>query len=253
MSRTTFVRPVAVTAVKYIKKMETGGSNSHLIASKEGKFVVKSKQNRQGPKVLVNELVSVFLALNLLLPCPKATLVNVSPEFIEANQAVLSTFSPGLHFGSEYHGSDESKVTSTFDSQTIKQAHNFNELADIMAFDVWTANTDRTLSNLISYENQILMIDHGHSFTGPDWTAPSLRASVNNSYGWQQPLKEFVNRDLLNEQIKRIKSLDPAIIQAAIDEEPDEWGLTSDDKNSLLEFLIHRQTAIEELLAKAIQ
>lgn len=251
MSQTTFARPVAATAVKHIKKMETGGSNSQLIECKEGKFVVKFKQNPQGPRVLVNELVSAILATTLLLLCPKAAVVSAAPEFIEMNQAVLSTFSPGLHFGSEYLSSDESRVTSTFDSQTIKQADNFNELAGIMAFDVWTANTDRTLANLISYENRILMIDHGHNFTAPNWTAQTLRASVNNSYDWS--LKNFVNRDLLNAEIQKISSLDPMAIQTAIDQVPNEWGLTSDDKNALLEFLTHRQATIEGLLAKAIQ
>jgi len=251
MSKITFVRPVTATAVKHLKKMEAGGSNSQLLECKEGKFVVKFKQNPQGPRVLVNELISALLAATLLLLCPKAAVVSAAPEFIENNRTTLSTFSSGLHFGSEYLGGDESKVTSTYNEQTIKQAHNFNDLAGIMAFDVWVANTDRSFANIISYESRILMIDHGHAFTAPNWTAQTLRAGINNSSAW--PLKNFVNRDQLSEQIEKIRSLDPADIQAAIDQVPEEWGLTSDDKSALFEFLTHRQLIIEDLLLKAMQ
>jgi len=43
-----------------------------------------------------------------------------------------------------------------------------------VAFDVWVGNGDRHLQNLLLDGTTAWLIDHGHCFTGPEWTATDL-------------------------------------------------------------------------------
>ena len=54
----------------------------------------------------------------------------------------------------------------------------------LYGFDSWVANTDRNERNLLfSGDKEVWLIDHGHCFTGPNWTPANL-----------DPTKEFSNK-----------------------------------------------------------
>src|ERR1700746_2220374 len=100
-----------IIARRHIKKMR-GGAQAHLIEGDDGCFyVVKFLNNPQHRRILVNELVcSVFLRY-LQISCPDTGLIEVTPEFLEANPQLSHQMgsqsiavSVGCHFGSKFPG-----------------------------------------------------------------------------------------------------------------------------------------------------
>src|SRR5262252_8709083 len=100
-----------ILARRHIRKMR-GGAQAHLIEGDDGCFyVVKFLNNPQHRRILVNELVcSVFLRY-LQVSCPDAALIELTPEFLNANpQASIELGSQsiapsvGRHFGSKFPG-----------------------------------------------------------------------------------------------------------------------------------------------------
>lgn len=243
LSAEKLVRPVFTTAVRYIKKMATGGSDSRLLECDRGRFVVKFRPNPQGSKVLANELISGLLALAITLPSPSPAIVTVSQEFMQANSAILARFEAGPQFGSFYLGQLDGGEPKALSETVVKEAMNAGDLAGIMALDLWVGNTDRKEEHVLLHGGCLYPIDHGHNFTGPGWTADSLgKAGEVVNDDWR--LKRFATGLSVGPYIERILALDPATLGAVIAEVPPEWGLSAAEREVLLDFLVRRQPLI---------
>src|SRR5262245_4726751 len=94
-------------AVRWVRKMR-GGSQANLIVASDGHhYVVKSKQNAQHRRVLVNEMVANVVLNHLEIPTAHAGIIRLSPEFLADHKEIAVTIGsriepvlPGLHFGS---------------------------------------------------------------------------------------------------------------------------------------------------------
>lgn len=67
----------------------------------------------------------------------------------------------------------------------------WTEAGAMYGFDTWIANIDRHEGNLLfSGRNEIWLIDHGHSFTGPKWKPAHFKPDVqynNRLSNWLTP------------------------------------------------------------------
>jgi HipA-like protein len=112
------ISPIAnvVHAVQFIRKMH-GGSQPALIRCNDDKlYVVKFSKNLQGPNVLANEVLGNELLNTFGLPTPKWKAVFISNGFIKENIELFfetslgySSIESGLHFGSDFLGSKETR------------------------------------------------------------------------------------------------------------------------------------------------
>ena len=152
--------------------------------------IIKDLDQRE----LVNELLASVLAAQLGLPVPEAYIgivlntdlnVTKAPTMVGGERMVFvstDVMSPNLTQQIQNVGSGLG--TDLLFDNVIK----WSELGKLYAFDTWIANIDRHAGNLlIGGKSKYWLIDHGRSFTGPNWSGPSLDAGgiyVNRMFEW---------------------------------------------------------------------
>jgi hypothetical protein len=163
--------------------------------------VVKDLDNFQ----LVNELLASALAKASGLPTPDAYLGLVKagdlpvirgPLLADGNRLVFVSADvkvPNVTFQVNIAVTDDAKQA------VVARVVNWAKLGDLYAFDAWIANTDRHAGNLLlGAIDEVWLIDHGHSFTGPAWEPSGLSPDgdyANRLKEWVTPLLDPGQRD----------------------------------------------------------
>ncbi|MBB3159607.1 MULTISPECIES: HipA family kinase [Rhizobium] len=129
---------------------------------------------------LCNELLAYSLAREVGLPVPDCYIGLARSDVLVATKAPLLKDGSRLVFVSidvkvpnvtyRWTGSDLAGRKALFDEIT-----QWGDLGHLYAYDAWIANIDRHPGNLLfGGKSEVWLIDHGHSFTGPDWLPPEL-------------------------------------------------------------------------------
>jgi hypothetical protein len=238
-----------VKVLKGASPFTTGNYNDSfrgLVLLKNGQrkhCVIKDLNKEQ----LSNELLASVLARHLGLPVPDTYLGLVLPGTLSVNKFPVSGTKNHLVFVSadvntpnlaqqiDDHG-------SLLEHILVDHLKKWVGLAGLYAFDTWIANVDRHQGNLlIDGPNNIWLIDHGHAFTGPTWTANNLDPVAD----YQNKLNLWLTRHLSSDQkLKRAKEIDtlaPTLsainLSNAIIESLAEKFLTQTDQAALFNFL----------------
>ncbi len=250
---------IAIGFKAYIK---TGGSGAMIFdvevqPNDIARVVLKPADNAQGVKVPVNELVGSELAYRLGLPCKEPYLVDV-PTAI-ASQTHLRGKADLMQAGSAFAVpfiTGDAPPTPEHVTKTDQPRH----LPGIVAFDTWVANLDRNnAGNLMGSPSpddpnayRIWMIDQGHCFTGPGWTASTLAAHKDippASYlpvlepGIQGALPSLAKWVDVIEQVSDVQLTD---IVSLI---PDAWLADANERQAMVDFLSRRRSGIRSVLA----
>ncbi len=167
----------------------TASDNNEYILKTEMVYDENNKTYIYEDAVFFQELLCYQLALSLDIPVPEVAIIEIEKEFID-NAPILAfkqrITEPGLYFATrKIAGIDDNsiqtiKISENISKPRVKQSwrayysgiENPNSLADIMAFDLLTANFDRfgnTGNLLVSNNNsnkKVYAIDFGHSFFG---------------------------------------------------------------------------------------
>ncbi|MFN4039140.1 MAG: HipA family kinase [Erythrobacter sp.] len=145
-------------------------------------------------KELFNELASSVIGLALGLPLPKPLLAVASPEVLTAKHIPYGAEGAHLVFASS--AADAKPVLQLISEsgagqEIVDRLSEWHDLGGMYGFDSWVANVDRHPGNLLlGGDDEIWMIDHGYSFSGPDWLPSTLRpdAAFRNRLGeWLTP------------------------------------------------------------------
>ena len=183
MSSTQLSSIASVSARKVIRKMR-GGAQSYLIECDDNHYyIVKFYGNPQGANVLANELLGSVLASSVGLPVAVPALVSVSATFLAENpQLDFSTAQgqafpeSGIHFGSRLVGetSGPYRPIPYLGHFQVSRVVNCSAFLGMYLFDLWTRHQDRRQALLLpsrgSFSFDVVFIDNGHLFGGPDWT-----------------------------------------------------------------------------------
>jgi hypothetical protein len=169
-------------------------------------------------KQLVNELAASSLAHSHGLPTPNVYLARVEPGILSVSKG--PTLSDGSHIVFASEDVKVPNVAFSFRNSTAPQSDlliatliKWKLLGGLYAFDTWIANTDRHAGNLLfGGGDDVWLIDHGHSFTGPNWKSGDLKPDI--AYGHR--LKEWLTPRMTSEQ-RLQKSKDGAKFVNAID------------------------------------
>lgn len=150
-------------AKRYIVPLPEGGSLPAVIdTDPPGRYVVKFQGAGQGAKALIAELIAAGLARELGLPIPDAAIIALADGFgrAEPNPEIqdLLRSSVGDNFGLVFLPG-----ALGFDAATDLPSIDPDLAADIVWFDAYLANPDRTARNpnLLRWRGQIWLIDHG--------------------------------------------------------------------------------------------
>lgn len=167
-----------ITLTKDIRALR-GGSQPRLMEADDGNlYVVKFKDNPQGTRVLVNELLAATLAERLGLPVPTTVVVELPPELSEGlffqTPHGRQPIRPGRHLGSRLVVSGLEGRRYDYLPQNFRHLiRNPKDIVGIQVFDLWTCNRDEREYVVWRYSRQrrytVSFIDNGHCFGGPEW------------------------------------------------------------------------------------
>ena len=150
-----------LTGVRYDAPLREGGSLPAIVATDGGAFVIKFRGAGQGAKALVAECLAAGLAGELGLPVPRPAVVTLAEGFGNAEpdpeiQDILRG-SIGANFGLAYLPG-----ALAFDP-AVDRAIDPALAADIVWFDAYITNVDRTArnTNLLVWRERLWLIDHG--------------------------------------------------------------------------------------------
>jgi hypothetical protein len=153
--------PRSVTATRYVTPLREGGSLPALVeADDDGLYVLKFRAAGQGLKALVAEMLVGRLAQLAGLPVPELVLVHVDPELGRAEPDPeineLVTRSAGLNLGVDF-------LPGALDFAPGGDAVSPEFASEVVWFDAWTTNVDRTARNpnLLVWHGRTWLIDHG--------------------------------------------------------------------------------------------
>jgi hypothetical protein len=150
------------TATRYVQPLREGGSLPAIVDTDAGLFVAKFRGAGQGPKALIAELIVGLLARQLGMPVPQLALIEIPPAFGRAEpdpeiQEILSR-SHGINVGARYLDG-----AFNFDSFAARELIDARFASDLVWFDGYTTNPDRTHRNpnILIWQRSPWLIDHG--------------------------------------------------------------------------------------------
>ena len=235
-----------VAATRYVTPLREGGSLPGLVeADDDGLYVVKFRAAGQGLKALIAEVLVGRLAQLVSLPVPELVLVQLDaalgaaepdPEINE-----LITRSAGVNLGVDF-------LPGSLDfNPTRPDAVSAAFASEVVWFDAWTTNVDRTARNpnLLVWHGRTWLIDHGAALyrhhAGPDFAD---RAGEPFPLVAQHLLLRYAGA--LAEADARLSALlGRESIEAALADVPDEWlgeapASARAEYRSYLEARLHR-------------
>jgi hypothetical protein len=248
-------------ATSFIRKMR-GGTQSALIRCADGMlYVVKFRNNEQGPNVLANEVMGLELLCAVGLPTPKWRGVILSQAFIDLHPemwisragGVCEPPAAGMHFGSLFLAQDGSReLFEVLPGAYLTRILNRRDFLGIYIFDVWANHCDTRQPLFVKPTDSRMLnavfIDNGHLFGGPNWE--TKRRPGRSRCMDSRVYANFEDEDI-EEWISHFeRTLSPAL-QRLARTVPKIWY--SGDLDALLEGLHHRQRSLRVLFSEEIK
>lgn len=216
----------AVTATRYVSPFREGGSLPGLIeADDDGLYVVKFRGAGQGPKTLIAELVVGEIGRTLGLNVPElvffevpATLASGEPD-TEIRELIER--SAGLNLGLDFLPG-----ALPFDL-AVRNIVPIDPIlaADIVWFDAFVANVDRTTRNpnMLRWHDRLWLIDQGAAiFPHHRWQKPAEQGRRDFS-AIKDHILLPVAGSLVEADGRLAKRLRDEDLWAIINMIPDEW------------------------------
>jgi hypothetical protein len=246
-----------VTATRYVTPLREGGSLPALLeADDDWLYVTKFRAAGQGLKALVAELIVGLLGQTVGLPVPELVLVEVDaaigraepdPEINE-----LVTRSAGLNIGLDF-------LPAALDYNPARPAAVDPEFAaEVVWFDAWTTNVDRTPRNpnLLVWHKRTWLIDHGAAIYRHH-AERDLAARATEPFPLivQHVLLPVTSASALRQADARLSArLTDSVIDQALAAVPDEWLGERPDaaREQYLAYLSRRLEAHEAFTEEAI-
>lgn len=241
-----------------------GGSQSSLIGASDSKFyVLKLKNNPQGPNTLFNEAFGSILAEYLGLPVPQWRPIRVDSKFIWENPDLCFALEervqvpcPDLHFGSNFLiGSLDDEVYEIVPDRWMERIENPHFFAGMLLLDIWAENLARRqvlfVESAASRTLKVLFFDHGHMFGGPHGDK-KLKSPKARLYYHRNVYKAAFESGNMQNYLLRIERLTETMLQAMIERVPCEWRSPSLQSDTI-GLLMRNQRSLRQKATKIIE
>lgn len=246
-----------LVAIGYVRAMsgnESGGSQPHVFETEDGHYMVKVRNNPQGLRVLVNELVGGLCLDWLGVKHPEPAIVTIDPALIALSPAAKfpngQALASGSAFGSKLWQSDPGG------SVPVNLIENKADVAGTLAFDTWIQQFDGRQyrvrpSALAPGRYDYFPVDQGFSFGNPNWTAAGLDGG-HNPVTVPTSITPLTAADIVH-FIDRLRAFASNAAEHIVNEIPDDWldnALRPNLKNYMSERAKNAVTALEAKFPK---
>ena len=245
------------------------GITDPIIGIIEGRqAIIKTINNDEGNKVLINEIVCSNIAKKLNLPIPDGGICIIDNNTRFENDFTIKP----ERYGLGYFTYRLDNVTSIINSPKLinKYIDNKECFLKIILFDCLVYNKDRHKGNILmttgkkNSPNMVYIIDHSHVFNiGSLWDKYQLkRMKEANDYEstevleYNKSIYELLIKsidfsfdcDILLKEVRNIKNvLTRDYLEQVIKNIPTEWNVDPEDTEMLIEYLLYRVNHIEEI------
>ena len=202
-------------------------------------YVVKGRQ--AGRQIIADQIVA-RLGLAMGAPVGQPQIVEISPELLESD-VNFSFLSSGKAHATRF-------IPNCFDDRdTIKYKHhdgNRPRFALLSVLFGWVYSQDRQFIYEKNHPNLVYSVDHGHFFPGgPDWTANDLVSAPTAKLDEELVSACELTDHEIGQALIALKKVTEEIIIQAVASPPNEWGITMEERVTMVEYLIKRR---QELL-----
>lgn len=244
-----------LTATRYVLPLREGGSLPAIVDADDGnQYVLKFRGAGQGPRALVAEVIAAGLAKALGLPVPAYGIIEVERGLGEAEPDPeiqdLLRGSVGANFAIAYlSGAISYSPVADRDFVDASLA------ADIVWFDAYISNVDRTARNpnLLIWQGALWLIDHGASLyihhTAGDWTKRAQERFKHIEHHILLQRAEALN----NADARLASRLTRGVIEDVVAGLPDDWleGDADARREEYVRYLTERVEGPREWLEEA--
>ena len=228
------------------EKSVTGGSGSFLaIDSIDNQWWVKTLDNLQNPRVIVNEAIVAGVGKIIGAPVCNSAIVEI-PEELEGYEFRPGHFlRPGLaHASKLVEGAIEHRQLNFRDRDDNSVRH-----VGVFALHDWCWGNDSQWLYSSLEDQSIYSHDHGHYFpNGPAWTENSLCEAVNITHSLNCDTS-CLNVSEVERICKILRELNRDFLIRILSEIPNSWLVTNDELESLGWFLEKRASLVADRLS----
>lgn len=183
---------------------------------------------------VLNEITGYILAKKSGLPMSNRAGLILMPDGLFPNMDELYSYA---FVTSEVPGKSPSSIYKLPDVPTKKQwapvielLRDWKYLPNCLAFDDWTANTDRHCGNVIfSGHGKVYMIDHSNLPVGIDWNSSELI----DDHEYENKLAKIINYAEKSELYQKVE------VSSAATSHPDYYKLAYNDLKHWWDILLH--------------
>ncbi len=212
-----------VTVTRYVTPLREGGSLPALVeADDDGLYVLKFRGAGQGRKALVAELMAGEMARAAGLPVPEIVFIELDPDLArtEPDPEIqdLIRASGGLNLALDY-------LPGALAFDPLVHRPDGRLASQIVWFDALVSNVDRTArnTNLLMWHGRPWLIDHGAALVFHHQWDGALDRATRPFF----PIRDHVLLDraerLAEVDAEMATRLTPAVIDAIVDQVPDDW------------------------------
>ena len=219
---------------------ETWARPRRMSANDGNSYIVKVR-NGEGSKSFFNEFVASNLARIIGPSAIEPVIINLSSGLIEDSRDLgTAQIKPGLYYATRCI---EGAYASTDDVAPSIQPHsvaNIEQVPAFVVFDVFVNSKDRHGGNALLIRSgsdrdryKYLLIDHGHCFGGPKWSASEAANLPYEVEGVPWFTDGITGEGDFREHADRMANLDECDIDAARAGLPDAWDVPAGDYKAL--------------------
>ncbi|WP_404330039.1 HipA family kinase [Mesobacillus maritimus] len=264
-----------IEPVAYHKKLE-GKSNARLITFSDGNdYVVKFFQPGF-EKTLPNEWIGYCLARYLQMPVPYGRIVDIPSDFFKNVQdqkkgegaTEVPDFSQLSDVPYQFASLYVADCVNGHEVADINTITNSASLANIILFDYWVGNQDRTRKNILFQAQEqaqgqdqdqdqgiyhLWIIDHAEILGGFNWQLADLEGlsdGIVKSMAHKIMASFIESEEEFYKQLEVIQTIPILLIEEIVTLIPDEWGVSKEERKAIVTSLLYRR---HKVLPKLIE
>lgn len=246
-----------ITATNFEKQLSIGSTRPFLINTNDGPYVCKLYEEDIGNLHIINEFICAKIAIILGLPLAPFDFVAIDQDIIEKNENLSErNILSSIAFGSKWEKDSQTNINPPL----LDSCTNADIIPNIILFDQIILNEDRATNdgNLLFNvkKKELVVIDHTHAFPGQTiWNESTLRQDKDklivknfNLKYYRMLIRYIKGNSPFHNVCEKSKSITRENLTDIMNEIPEEWNFSDEQKTNLTDFLLHRINILPSIL-----